>query len=278
MATNKNAIETQTENAPVDDSRRERSTISFPYLDLNDAIVVAKGVHAVGGKNCQQEQLAAQLGIEMNSSKFRVKLNTSRIFGLITYTTDIVFLTEVGLRACDDKTETAARVDAFLTVPLYKRVYQEYKGASLPPLTALENAFIGFGVAQKQAANARQTFFRSAKQAGFLDADPKRLVLPSVKDRAGSHETNETISTSSGDSGREESKKKVIRGEDGDGGGTVQDTLLLGLIEKLPPPKSDWPNDLRRKWLLMASTIFDSVYTGGDADMITVTVQKDSAK
>lgn len=275
MATNEPASDARTDaNQGSRDTRRERSTISFPYLDLDDAIAVALGVNAVGGKNCQQEQLAAQLGIEMNSSTFRVKLNTSRIFGLVTYTTDVVFLTEVGLRACDGKSEAGARVDAFLAVPLYKRVYQEYKGMALPPLTALENAFIGFGVAQKQAASARQTFFRSAKQAGFLDADPKRLVLPSVKGRTPSGDAAETTVAGTNESG--EPKPKNGNGG-GDGWGTIQSPLLRGLIEKLPEPDAAWPNDLRRKWLVLAVNIFDSVYTGGDADSITVTL-KDSAK
>lgn len=274
MATNEIANDHRAESNQAADSRRERSTISFPYLDLEEAIRVAKGVHSQGGKSCQQEQLAAELDIDMDSSSFRVKINTARIFGLVTYTTDVVYLTDVGLRICDDRQEAAARVDAFLAVPLYKRVYNEYKGAPLPPLTALENAFIGFGVATKQAASARQTFYRSAKRAGFFEADPKRLVLPSVKGRMDS--TDSGTATIGNGAGIGDEKPKPDGG--GDGGGSIQNPLLRGLIEKLPQPDTEWSGEQRRKWLVLAVNIFDNVYTMADDVVITVSIAKDSAK
>ncbi len=48
------AIKEPVEDKPVEpteanEGERGRSTISFPYNDLDDAVSVAKAVHAVGG-------------------------------------------------------------------------------------------------------------------------------------------------------------------------------------------------------------------------------------
>lgn len=44
-----------------DSSARGRSTIEFPYLDLDSAIEVVQAVHSVGGTSCEWNQLAAQM-------------------------------------------------------------------------------------------------------------------------------------------------------------------------------------------------------------------------
>src|ERR1700722_3302772 len=111
-----------------DEGKRERSTIQFPYLSLDEGVTIAKGIHEVGGTSCQVDQLAGQLKQSPGSSMFKLRLSTARIFGLITNTHGTVTLTPLGTRVCDSQQEQAAKADAFLTVPLYKQVYEQFKG------------------------------------------------------------------------------------------------------------------------------------------------------
>src|ERR1017187_3864807 len=85
MTTNESLKEEQ--DTPPQDVKatRERSTIVFPYQDLGDAIAVAKGVQAAGGTSCGLDALAAGLGhTSTTSGTFQLRLNTARIFGLLT--------------------------------------------------------------------------------------------------------------------------------------------------------------------------------------------------
>src|SRR5579871_662233 len=102
MATTDAVGETQGIAQPQADTegKRERSTIAFPYLDLDDAVEVAKGVHSAGGASCRTEQLAGHLKQAVDNSMFQLRLNTARIFGLVTYGKGTVALTPLGSRVC----------------------------------------------------------------------------------------------------------------------------------------------------------------------------------
>src|ERR1039458_7972565 len=97
----------------------------------------AKGVHTLGGSRCDIDQLAAQLGHTVTSGSFQQRLNTARIFGLLTNSKGMVNLTTLGMQIVDPQHQKAARVESFLNVPLYKKVYDQFKGASLPPPSGL---------------------------------------------------------------------------------------------------------------------------------------------
>src|SRR6266850_8185507 len=84
----------ESDQAEATDGRKnERSTIQFPYLPLEEAVTLAKGIHAVGGSSCQIDQLAAQLDVKPDTGNFRLKLGTTKMFGLITYSQGTVTLT-----------------------------------------------------------------------------------------------------------------------------------------------------------------------------------------
>src|ERR1039458_1161308 len=150
-----------------DPEKRDKSSIKFAYLPLEEAVTIAKGVHDLGG-SCEIEQLAAHLQQKPKTGSFRLKLGTTKLFGLITYSQATATLTSLGQRICDSQQEQQAKVDAFLGVPLYQRVYEQFKGATLPPSAGLESAMVTMGVAPKQKTVARQVFARSANLAGFF--------------------------------------------------------------------------------------------------------------
>lgn len=166
-----------TDQAP-EKGRYERSTIAFPYGSLKDAEQIAQELHETWGGSTSPEQLAGGLDSNPRSGAFRGKVATARTFGLVSVSRGNIALTPLGRRIVDPQSRAAARVDAFLAVPLFAKVFESWKGYSLPPDEGLEQQMAEFGVSSKQTDKARQAFQRSAEQAGFFEHGRHRLVQP----------------------------------------------------------------------------------------------------
>jgi hypothetical protein len=160
------------------EEKQGRSTIAFPYGDLDDAVEIAKALHEHWGGKGTADQLGASMNTSMKSGAFRLKLATAKTFGVIKSENQQIELTQLGKQIVDSGQEELARIKAFLAVPLYKAIYVENKSDRLPPIKGLESQMIGLGVIPKQVDKARQAFQRSAKQAGFFKQGEDRLVLP----------------------------------------------------------------------------------------------------
>jgi hypothetical protein len=250
---------------------RERSTIEFPYLSLDIAIEIAKGVHATGGTQSRLEQVAAHLGESANGGAFRNKLVTSKLFGLTSHSGNTITLSPLGARVVDPAREQTARAEAFLNVPLYKAIYERFLNGTLPPQQGLESAMVTLGVANKQKERARQAFQRSAKEAGFFAYGSTKLVYPAGAADVKSVKVDE------------DEKAKDRNGGNGGGndGGNGEDhhPLIEGLIKALPKSGSPWPLSARKKWLQAAAMNFDYVYGGSnDSDgSIKVSVEGETS-
>jgi hypothetical protein len=260
--TGENTASEKAKVIPMDDGgdSRERSTIGFPYNNLSDAIEVAQAIHDnVGTGDCDTDQLSAWMQQSPKSSSFRVQVSAARQFGLIESSSGGVRLAALGRMIVDPQRSREARARAFMNVPLYKAVFEKYKGGVLPPSTALERDIVGLGVAEKQTSRARQVMERSAEQAGFFESGRNRLVMPGVAARA------------------EAEQAPVETGEgDGAGGGKppppppsppqgpTLHPFIQGLLKTLPDPEGEpeWPLALRVKWLQTAANIFDLIYKG----------------
>lgn len=238
------------------DGKRERSTIEFPYMGLEDAITIAKGIHSTtGAGTCQHDQLAAAVGMSMNSSGYRMRLAASRLFGVI----DVdragggVRLTDLGHMIVDSARERDAKAKAFLNVPLFKRLFETKRGQMLPPPAALEREMASLGVAQKQTERARQVFQRSAEIAGFFEMDRSRLIMPPGVNLDGAGET---------ETPEEKQKPEVTSGGGGGNGGgaTDIDPIIRGLLVRLPPSGATWPEVERKLWLELLSGSFKLIY------------------
>lgn len=247
---------------------RERSTIGFPYVPLEDAIDVAEAIQQkVGSGLINDDQLAPALDLSQKSSGYRTKLSAARLFGLIESIDGGHKLAELGKRVVDTRQARAARAEAFLRIPLYNRVYEEHKGGTVPPAAALEREFVSFGVAAKQTSRARQVLERSAEQSGFFEVGRDRLVRPTIKEG-----DSQTLNREEGDKGSEGSGGG---GEGGDGGdkGDRLDPLFEALVKRLPPPGSSWNVAQRANWLRAAITILDLVYEDAGGE-IGLTIEK----
>jgi hypothetical protein len=248
--------QTKTENASAgapqsQDGKRvyERSTIEFPYNDLDDAVEVAKTVHRNAGMSCTLDQLAAYLHVSMTGGAFNGRVGNAGTFRLTKRASGTVTLTPLGLRIVDSSTEAEARAEAFLAVPLYLAIHDKYRGYTLPPPAALEREMALLGVAAKQTDKARQAFMRSASQAGFFIHGEDRLVRPSFS----AAPTTKPI---------EPPQEQQREEKTGGGGKPPRDPMLTGLFDRLPPNDSDWSLTDRIKWLQTAANIFDLVYKG----------------
>ena len=151
----------------------ERSTVEFPYSDLDSAVEFVKGVHRAGGNACESDQLAAELGLEAKGGGFRLRITGTQMFGLITYERGgRITLTDLGKQMVDPPQERATRVQAFMSVELYQKVFEQFKGGPLPPQAGLDRALVSLGVGSGVKEKARQVMMRSAKQGGFLSTPP----------------------------------------------------------------------------------------------------------
>src|SRR5438132_2853701 len=182
MAVEEQVAVPDTEDAGSE-GERQLSTIAFPWADLDNAVRVARGVYNKGGTSLKLEQLAAELGVKVSGGGFRLMYSAAKIFGLVTLGQGTVTLTELGRKVNDpnDQRQKAAKAEAVLTVPLYRALYESYKGGgALPPPSGLEAEMHKLGVVKKATERARQVFQKSAQQAGFFAYGTDRLVLPAT--------------------------------------------------------------------------------------------------
>jgi len=248
------------ENAEKD--ARERSSIGFPYVPLDEAVAVAQAIQdKVGTGLINDDQLAPALDMSQKSSGYRTKLSAARMFTLIESHDGGHKLSDLGKRIVDRQQERVARSEAFLAVPLYSRVYEEHKGAVVPPAAALEREFVSFGVAPKQTARARQVMERSAEQANFYEVGRDRLVRPTIKQ---------------GDAHDKEDHAPPPGGGDGGGGGGDDfaglDPLVAGLLRRMPKAGDSWPVSERARWLQTLAMNLSFIHAD-EADGPSITVK-----
>lgn len=235
-------------------SKRERSSIGFPYLTLDEAVDVANAIHRnVGTGDCSDDQLAPWLSLSQKSSGYRLRISAAKMFGLIESVSAGTYkLTDLGRKVVDPAQERMAKTEAFLEVPLFNAVFKQYRGNVLPPAAALEREFNSLGVAQKQAGKARSSFERSAQSAGYFHEGRDRLVKP------GFAETKNESEQQTPDQNKP-TKPTEDRGRTS-GGNDTRHPFIEGLLQTLPPSDQPWPVEGRVAWLKAAAVCFDLLY------------------
>lgn len=248
----------------ANDGGRQRSTIGFPYMDLDDAIEVGRSIHSnVGQGECDDDQLSAWIGLSAKSSGFRVQIYTARMFGVIeTGTSGKMKLSALGRAIVDPSQARAAKVQSFLNVPLYAKVFENYKGGVLPPAAAFERDIVLLGVAEKQKGRARQVFERAAEQAGFFEQGKNRLVRPGVSDVGGSPPTPPSPPPGGGRGG----------GGDDDDPPSDRPALIEALVDLLPKPGTSFTIEDLADWLRAAEGNLRIIY--GIKGRITIEATK----
>lgn len=259
--------------APQKKPKFERvpSTISFPYSDMSDAIAVAEGLLKGGGVAMSRDQLAAAMSLAPGGGGFATKISTARMFGVMDATAGKYALTDLGHEILDTGRQQEARVKAFLNVELFKRAYDEFKGKLLPPRPhGLEAAFMNFGVTAKNVKIARLNFEKSARLAGmYPGGNEDRLVMPFGAPAM----TSQPVSTAS----PEVSEATIVDAAGSASGSAAAHAVsasihksILGMLDELPPPKTQWSKADQADWLEAVATLFQVIYKNDDEGSISI--------
>lgn len=248
---------TETAQRGTAEASSARSRTTFPYSDLSAAVELARAIHKNYGHGCDLAQLAGQLGSTVTSSTFRSHVSAAKLFGLIERRSKSATLTDRGAAILDPQRRDTAKVEAFLAVPLYRSLFDDFDGKLLPPGAGLESAMLELGVTAKSVSRARQVFQRSADAAGFFRMGRDRLVRPP------SAPTNDSAPSQD----EERSDERPNDAEDGVADVTA-DPLLRGVWSKLPAT-GPFPSAQREQWLALAKLAIDVAYGPDPQDDLT---------
>jgi hypothetical protein len=226
---------------------RPQSAIAFPYYELDVSGEVAKVMYKEAGGRCERAALSALLSYTSDASgSFLTRVAAARMFGFIEPDQEPRFLrvTDRGRRIAAPVLPgdaEAAKVEAFLSVPLFKRVFEEFNGSMLPDVVGLQHLFEQLGVVQTRVVPTVRIMMASAEQAGFFKAaGNKRMVRPIMSGRSDSPPLPPA----------DPAKPDGNGGGGGGGGGDIPDVhpMILGFLKALP--RSGTPLSAKRRTAL----------------------------
>jgi hypothetical protein len=244
---------------------RPKSGTSFSYYDLDQSVEVARTMHRQAGGTCDRAQLAAMLGYSgINNGSFLTRVSAAKLFGLIEEIEGRRLQVSVRGRAIiapvTPPDESRARLEAFLSIELFKAVYDRFYGGTLPGEAGLRNLLENeYHVVPKAVAMACRVMIASAEQAGlFTTAGPTRMVAPVTLPGATPPTPTPPIEV------REQSQHGG--GNGGNGGGRGGDTgegidpAFLAMLRRLPNPAEPLSEKRRKTAIEAFSNILDLVY------------------
>jgi len=113
-----------------------------PYIGLSEGISAITDFYRQNGDKGSKIFLADILGNTPKSSSFTKKISALKAYGLVQETNGDISLTSLALNivAPTNQNETTqAKVEAFFSVPLFKRMHEKLKGGLLPKSDMLKN-------------------------------------------------------------------------------------------------------------------------------------------
>jgi hypothetical protein len=247
-----------------------RSGVEFPYYDLDSSIAVAKTIHDRSGGICDRAALAGYLNYSSQTNgSFLTRVAAARMFGLIEPgDSGQLKVTDRGraiIAPISQADVDRAKIEAFMGIELFRKVYEQYNGSVLPEAAGLKNLIeTQHGVVKARVAPTVRIMLDSADQAGFFKAaGSKRMIKP----HAGSGTTAPPASTPASDAEKRDEVRRQGSGGGGGGGSNGSDKIhpaFIGLLSGLPEPGSRL-TDKRRKALADAFTnIVNVVYPEDD--------------
>ncbi len=215
----------------------------YPRYDLESCVVMADKIKNGGGNDCTVEQLGGLLGYTNTSGGgFATRVANAKMFGLIETVSGRYRITpraETILYPSTQEEGRRARAEAFLSVPLYNRIYEMHKGQRLPEALGLQNLLHrSFQIPAGEAVvTAQKVMLDSADQAGFFTATKGQrtnLIMPIAGAGPAPRLTEE-----------ERSDNKNFGGGGGFGGGVGGGgprihPALAGLLTLIPSEPGPW--------------------------------------
>lgn len=238
-----------------------RSGVTSPYFDLASSIVVAEAIYKNGGGTCTSDQLIAWLGYKTTGSgTYLTRVSAAnKHFGLIEVSGDRIMVTERAkkiLAPVMPEEAVNAKIEAFLSVQLFAKVFEHFRGNTLPPEGGLKNLFLNtYKILPDRVSQAVRVFLNSAEQAGFFSTtgDRTRLVKPS---------TNASTAVSAPVSSRQTEQATPPERPRGGGDGPPPGvhSAIIGLLRELPLPGTQWSAQKKQRFLEAFKATVDFIY------------------
>jgi len=229
---------------------RAQSGTAYPYFNLDASIKVAAIIYERGGGACTADQLASFLGYSgVRNGTFLTRASSAKLFCLIEAQGEKYSLTERGyaiITPVMPEDPINAKVRAFLAVPLFNLIYEEFKGKTLPPEIGLRNLFENkFKIVKDRINPALRVFYESAEQAGFftLNGDRSRLIMPITQASATSPHLPSASEIKEPTSPLPPQEKPRFSGG-GEGPPPGVHPAIVGLLRELPAP-GKWSGKVR---------------------------------
>lgn len=246
---------------------RTKSAIGYPYFDLDASIKVAEAIHMQGGGACSPDQLAHWLDYKSTrSGTYLTRVAAAKQFGLIEGSGDRLTVADRALAILAPVMPSDAirsRAEAFLNVELFDRVYNDFRGKTLPPDVGLSNLFQNtYKIVPDRVPQAVRVFLASARQAEFLvgAGDNTRLIQPSAASTQNQNLGQAQEQEKPKDAPEVPEKPKPLTGGGGGDGPTGVHSAIIGLLRDLPPAGTVWPAAKKARFLAAFQATIDFVY------------------
>ena len=239
-----------------------RALVSYPYFDLSDSLAVAKAIHDNAGGTCAPDQLASYLGYKSTTSgTFQTRLSAAKQFGFVRAEGAQIITTDRAMQILSPvlpEDAINAKADAFLSVDLFAKVYEKYKGTTIPPKVGLRNLFLTtYAISTERVDPAVRVLIDSAEQAAFFpQGDQSRLVRPATK------LTQVHQQAPQADPSPREAAPRAGGGS-GDGPSGVH-PAIVGLLRELPPAGAKWPKKSKDRFVKAFLASLEFVYPDAD--------------
>lgn len=145
--------------------------LDYPHASFKAAQEMAAAVDALGGA-CSLEMCAEKMGNKLGGG-FNYIVSAVQKFGLVNYKSGQLTLNplyrDIKLAYTDDERNNLLR-SAFLSPPVFSRLYERFKGKELP-ISMLDKMLIKeYQVDDNSASRIKKYFIDGAKSVGLLNA------------------------------------------------------------------------------------------------------------
>jgi hypothetical protein len=248
-----------------------RAGVSYPYFDQDDSLDVARKIQDNAGGSCSADQLAYYLNYKSTKSgTYQTRVSAAKQFGFVKTDNGQISVTDRAMQIISPvlpEDAINAKSDAFLSVELFSKVYEKYKGTTIPPKAGMRNLLQQtYAITTDRLDPAIRVLFASAEQAGFFQGgDQSRLVRNAIKP------TNTRV-VPPVDSAPQLTREHIERNTHAAAGATSNEShssvhaAIVGLLRELPPAGAQWNRRGKDRFVKAFLATLDFVYPNDEED------------
>lgn len=158
-------------NSSQDKVLKERSPL-YPIFSINEVFDFVSEIAKLGGKKVSVETVASSVGMSVKTNSFKSKISTAKQFGLLRGSDGAVELTDLAksiIYPVDEAAAQRARIESFLSAPLYQKLAERFENKAVPSFDKLGNILLlEYGLTKGAKDLASKKFIESAEQIGVL--------------------------------------------------------------------------------------------------------------